>query len=165
MTIIDTRVIKNTVKFQAIHRELCNIVHHTVLAASVQVYELSILSLRAKIRSRVVTMNNQTRISSWIRKRKTAPITLSLWWRRNGWSHAALWWINRGFQSMWIIKRKYCSMILSYETLFVYHSINEINIAQFGKMTSKTLIFSSPIYTCIFYIFKNLYLLSMNISS
>lgn len=64
MTIIDTRVIKNTVKFQAIHRELCNIVHHTVLAASVQVYELSILSLRAKIRSRVVTMNNQTRISS-----------------------------------------------------------------------------------------------------
>lgn len=63
MTIIDTRVIKNTVKFQAIHRELCNIVHHTVLAASVQVYELSILSLRAKIRSRVVTMNNQTRIS------------------------------------------------------------------------------------------------------
>lgn len=93
-------------KFQAIHRELCNIVHHTVLAASVQVYELSILSLRAKIRSRVVTMNNQTRISSWIRKRKTAPITLSLWWRRNGWSHAALWWINRGFQSMWTIKRK-----------------------------------------------------------
>lgn len=93
-------------KFQAIHRELCNIVHHTVLDASVQVYELSILSLRAKIRSRVVTMNNQTRISSWIRKRKTAPITLSLWWRRNGWSHAALWWINRGFQSMWIIKRK-----------------------------------------------------------
>lgn len=57
------------------------------------------------------------------------------------------------------------SMILSYETLFVYHSINEINIAQFGKMTSKTLIFSSPIYTCIFYIFKNLYLLFMNISS
>lgn len=52
-------------------------------------------------------------------------------------------------------------MILSYETLFVYHSINEIN----GKMTSKTLIFSSPIYTCIFYIFKNLYLLFMNISS
>lgn len=64
MTIIDTRVIKNIVKFQAIHRELCNIVHYTVLAASVQVYELSILSLRAKIRSRVVTMNNQTRISS-----------------------------------------------------------------------------------------------------
>lgn len=56
-------------------------------------------------------------------------------------------------------------MILSYETLFVYHSINEINIAQFGKMTSKTLIFSSPIYTCIFYIFKNLYVLFMNISS
>lgn len=56
-------------------------------------------------------------------------------------------------------------MILSYETLFVYYSIKEINIAQFGKMTSKTLIFSSPIYTCIFYIFKNLYLLFMNISS